>query len=72
MYVVAKQNIGSPRTYKTAAALERALIKAGAHRITWGEPGDNALYVEWDEGVVDYAIDEQGNIDQQLAWDMED
>lgn len=71
MFTVGKLNIGVPRVFKTREGLERALRRAGAHRITWGEPGDSAVYVEWKEGVVDYAIDDKGNIDQQLAWDME-
>jgi hypothetical protein len=67
-YTIAKQNIGSPRTYKTQAALERALVKAGAHRMKFDH---GFIHIEWREGVISYAVDEQGNVDQQLAWDME-
>ena len=67
-YTIAKENIGTPRTFKTEGALERALARAGAKGV---EIHQNFVRVDWPEGEVRYRMDPEGNIDQQLAWDIE-
>lgn len=70
IYTIAKKNIGSPRKFKTREGLERAVREAGATEVSFSH--DNlALCVCWPDGLKSYAIDNDGNLDPQLAWDLE-
>ena len=70
IYIVAKQNIGSPRTFTRPNALAGALRKAGARDVSFRP--DNSIVVEWPVvGEVVYKVDAEGRVDEQLAWDLE-
>lgn len=78
MFTVAKPNIGVPRVFKTREGLERALRRAGAEKISWGNdhvivgwPPEDKSDTTSPAVQVTYAIDKDGNVDHQLAWDME-
>lgn len=68
MYTVAKQNLGSPRRFTTWARLARAIRAAGAEEVTI-ERG--VIYAVWPAGTEAYIVDREGNVDPQLAWDLE-
>lgn len=69
---VAKQNAGSPRTYGTVSRLSSALMRVGARAVqVHFEGGKSSVTVEWPEGEVTYPMDRHGNVDPQLAWDMD-
>jgi len=71
-YTVAKKNLGSARTYSTIGRLASAIMKAGALEVdVHHERGNSHVRVQWPEGAVTYPMDADGNVDQQLAWDME-
>lgn len=68
-YYVCKINVGTPHCYTTEHGLTRALKRFGAAAV---EVKPQAIDVRWDNGqTVTYAVDENGNVDPQLAWDME-
>lgn len=67
-YVVAKQNLGSARTFETASRFTTALKRAGAITV---QIRPSSIYVRWPEGDTTYTVDKEGNVDYQLAWDME-
>jgi len=67
---VAKQNYGSPRTYSTPARLASAIMRSGAKAASVDE-AKRLVRVEWPAGIVEYRYDRAGNVDPQLAWDMD-
>ncbi len=65
IYIIAKQNAGTPRTFKTREGLERALRRAGAELVSfyngkiivgWSVEDQNAPALQ-----VEYAVDAEGN-----------
>lgn len=68
-YTVAKRNVGPVRTFQTKGGLERLLKRHGASRVEW-RPDGREIAVEWPEGLCKYAIEADGTIEEQLAWDL--
>lgn len=73
-YTIAKRNIGSPRRFTTRGRLVAALKRHGALSVEF-RPDGREIAVQWpsvDEGIVTcrYAVDPEGIIDEQLAWDL--
>ena len=68
-YVIAKKNNGSARVYSSQARLATALKRRGALDVEF-KPDGREVTVRWPENTVAYAIDKDGNVEEQLAWDL--